>query len=408
MTAEPAITTDAGFAREVLPQGSPQLLVFVGNPTQYHSPIFRMLSERLKGRMLVLYGDDIGARPFFNPEVNSVIEWDVPVLGGFPYKIFPNRAAPDRKGFWSRNNPSLFWHVIKSPAKYVLLHGYDTLSSWYVYFAALLSGKKIIWRGETVAKPGGGNRRTERIKRLVLPVYFRGVSRVLWSCLNNRDYLASYLGKQTQKFVRFPCAVDNDFFRSYRFDDAARAEARGEHGIPADHMVIATCSRLTKRKRTRLILEAMARMSSRKVTLLVIGDGPERGALEDYARAHDLSLHMTGFVGQIEVARLLALSDVFVLLSLYDASPKALNEAMNFPLGMIASTGVGTARDLVHPGVNGHLFEAGQEEDLVHWLNDWAEDPEALRAMAARNDEILKDYTITEDVENLVEAMDLG
>lgn len=393
------------FPREVTPQIDPRLLVFVGNPTQYHSPIFRKLSDALGGAMQVMYGDDIGARPFFNREVNATIEWDVPVLGGFAYKIFKNRSSSDSKGFWSRNNPGLIRHVWRSKASHVLLHGYDTLSSWYVYFAALLSGKKIIWRGETVSKPGDGVSRTERLKRLILPLYFRGVHKVLWSCLNNRDYLATHLGSQTHKFVRFPCAVENDFFRAYRLDADAVAAARRDRGIPENHMVIATCSRLTKRKRTRLILDAIANMSTDNVTLLIIGDGPERSSLEARADELGVSLRVTGFVGQIKVAQLLALSDVFALLSVYDASPKALNEAMNFPLAMIAAKGVGTARDLVRPGENGYLFETGQDDDLVRWLEAWAGDPAARRAMAARNHGILEEYTIEEDVCNLLESI---
>lgn len=408
MAALGSVTVPKGadFPREVAPRGEPRLMVFVGNPTQYHSPIFRKLSDALDGRMQVMYGDDIGARPFFNPEVNAVIEWDVPVLGGFAYKIFDNRASSDAKGFWSRNNPGLIGHVMRSKANHVLLHGYDTLSSWYVYFAALLSGKKIIWRGETVPKPGNPLTRNERIKRAVLPTYFCGVHKVLWSCRNNRDYLATHLGRQTHKFVRFPCAVDNDFFRAYRMDDAGRAEARRAMGIPEDHLVIATCSRLTIRKRTHLILEAMARMTSPRVTLLVIGDGPERAALEAQAAELGVNIHVAGFVGQKSVARYLAVSDVFALLSYYDASPKALNEAMNFPLGMIASTGVGTARDLVRPGQNGHLFETGQDDELVDWLDDWATYPDRLAAAGAANEAILTEYTIEENVANLVAAIE--
>lgn len=405
MSAEQHITPAADFPREITPGGPPELLVFAGNPTQYHSPIFRRLSKALGGRMQVMYGDDIGARPFFNPEVNAVIEWDVPVLGGFPYKIFDNRASPEQKGFWSRNNPALLSYVMRSSASHVLLHGYDTLSSWYVYFSALMSGKKIIWRGETVAKPGNPVTWAEQIKRLVLPVYFRFVDKVLWSCLNNRDYLSRHLGGQTHKLARFPCAVDNEFFRNYRLDDARKVEARRAHGIAPDHMVVVTCSRLTKRKRTHLIIDAMSKMTTDQVTLLIIGDGPERATLEDQARRLGVSLHLVGFVGQTEVAKLLALSDVFALLSFYDASPKALNEAMNFPLAVIASTGVGTARDLVRSGQNGYLFETGQEVDLVHWLQGWANDPESRHTMGAQNEEILKEYTIEEDVAILMEAM---
>ena len=167
------IDSDLEYPKEVAPIGNPKLLVFVGNPTQYHSPIFRKLSDELGGKLQIMYGDDIGARPFFNPEVNSIVEWDIPLLEGFPYKIFKNLTSSKRKGFWSRINLALLGHVYKSPASHVLIHGYDTLSSIFVYLAAIFSGKKIIWRGETVFKPGKQVNFNERLKRLILPIYFR-------------------------------------------------------------------------------------------------------------------------------------------------------------------------------------------------------------------------------------------
>jgi len=391
------------FDRAVPPTEPPRLLVFVGNPTQYHSPIFRKLSDALGGRMEVMYGDDIGARPFFNAEVNAVIDWDIPVLGGFPYRIFPNRAQSDRKGFWSRNNPSMIWHVYRSPATHILLHGYDTLSSWYVYFAALLSGKKIIWRGETVAKIGQRPGRMEIVKRTVLPIYFRLCNKILYSCSNNRDYLSTFTPNSEQKFVPFPCAVDNDFFRKNAVADIGEQQSlRNELNIPEGHVVIATCSRLTKRKRTDAILDAIARLPERRATLLVIGDGPERPALVKRAKELGVSLVIAGFVGQLKVARLLSISDIFILLSIYDPSPKALNEAMSFPIPIVASTGVGTARDLVQHGVNGYLFEAGQEEALTGWLKQWIDNPEKRRAMGQANAAIIAGYSIDIDVRNVM------
>lgn len=388
-----------------MPKRPPRLLVFAGNPTQYHAPLFRQLSKALQGRLFVMFGGSCGLRPFYNPEIKSVIKWDVPTVGGYPYKVFKTLAPPRSRSFFRWNNPGMIGTVLFSSASHVLIHGYDTVSSFYVYFSALISGKKIIWRGETVPKLGAKRSLTSLLKRLILPLYLKGVEKVLWSCLNNRDYLASYLGRHTNKLVRFPCAVDNAFFGSHQLNETEVAAARAAIGLPSDHMVIATCSRLTKRKRTYLLIDAIACMSTNKVTLLVIGDGPERGPLEDQARRLGVSTYFVGFVGQVKVAKLLALSDVFSLLSFYDASPKALNEAMNFPLAMVASTGVGTARDLVRPGVNGYLFETGEEDALVNCLEDWANDPCSRRQMGGKNDEILRDYTIEEDVVNLLEAM---
>jgi glycosyltransferase involved in cell wall biosynthesis len=148
-------------------------------------------------------------------------------------------------------------------------------------------------------------------------------------------------------------------------------------------------------------------MSTKKVTLLIIGDGPERLALEEQAKRLNISVRIFGFVGQIEVAKLLAISDIFALLSFYDASPKALNEAMNFPLAMIASSGIGTARDLVRMGENGYIFNAGQENDLISWLDNWANDINCCRSNGSMNEKILEEYTIEEDVNNLLSIIDV-
>lgn len=391
--------------REVPPSKKPHLLVFVGNPTQYHSPIFRGLSAALDGSIEVLYGDAIGAEPFYSEELASTIEWDVPILEGFPYKIFKNNASSSSKGFWSRNNPKIIFHVFKSPAKFVLLHGYDTISSWYVYFAALFSRKKIIWRGETIAKPGGDRFVTSVLKRLILPLYFCMCYRVLYSCTNNRDYLSRYINAK-KKFVSFPCAVDNDYFRIHGLiDKRDRNELRKLIGIKEKDFVIATCSRLTKRKRTHLLIEAISKMRNKNVVLLIIGNGPEKESLEKLAKENDVKIIVVGFVGQSEVARYLSISNAFSLMSSYDASPKALNEALSFALPLIVSDGVGTAKDLVLDGKNGFLIANGYENKLPDLFDDLIYDTQLLKNLEHYNNNLLNIYSINEDVRMLMDVI---
>ena len=212
------------------------LLIYAGNPTQYHAPLFRAIEALPSAKIEVLFGDEIGAKPFYNPELSSVIEWDVPVLEGYPHRFFENRSSSDRKGFWSRNNPSMIPYVWGSKSCYVLLHGYDTLSAWYVYFTALASGKKIIWRGETIEPKGGAKGWTSILKSMILPIYFRGCHKVLYSCKANREYLTKFLSGQADKLVSFPCAVDNAFFEAHRLTDVDELKAvRAEFGLPDDH-----------------------------------------------------------------------------------------------------------------------------------------------------------------------------
>jgi len=328
----------------------------------------------------------------------------VPVLSGYPYRFIRNLARHDSRGFWSRNNPAMVPYIFCNKSRYVLIHGYDTLSSWYVYFAALWSRKIIIWRGETIESKEGGWTLTKFIKALVLPLYFRGCSTVLYSCISNYECLEKYVPKH--KLVSFPCAVDNDFFQKNRIEDADELrELRLENGLPEDHMVIASCSRLTKRKRIDLNIKAIAKMRDRNVSLLLIGDGPERETLQAMANSLGVNVVVTGFVGQVKVAKLFSVVDVFVLLSSYDASPKALNEAMSFPIPLVVSDGVGTARDLVREGINGYIYRDGEEDALVEYFNQFAENPDTRVEMGRENANLLKNYSFDTNVLNLVNAI---
>lgn len=381
------------------------LLVYVGNPTQYHSPIWRAIAHS-EIEVEVLFGDEIGAKPFYSAECASIIEWDVPVLEGYAHRFFKNWSASSRKGFWSRTNPSIFSYVFRNNSAYVLIHGYDTASSWLVYFAALLSRKKIIWRGETIEPRGGGRKWIKTVKSIVLPIYFLGCHKMLYSCILNKLYLEKFLPVNSPKLVSFPCAVDNSFFCTNRLNETADKERlRQELGLPENHVVIASCSRLTKRKRIELIIESISRMTSKEVSLLLIGDGVENQSLTRLAKSLGVQLKVTGIVGQYKVAQLLSIVDVFVLMSSYDASPKALNEAANYAIPLIASEGIGTSRDLVHHGVNGYVICAGEESRLTGYFDLLVSDPKKRKKMGEKTKDIIENYSIDSDLDGLREAM---
>ena len=52
----------------------------------------------------------------------------------------------------------------------------------------------------------------------------------------------------------------------------------------------------------------------------------------------------------------MSISDLYCLVSNFDASPKSINEAMNFKLPVITRNTVGTAGDLVINGFNGYII----------------------------------------------------
>jgi glycosyltransferase involved in cell wall biosynthesis len=122
---------------------------------------------------------------------------------------------------------------------------------------------------------------------------------------------------------------------------ATRAAVRAELGLPADAFVVGTVGRLVREKNQPLLVRAMAPLVSAHARLVVVGDGPERPALEA-ARAElgerARFVHALGARG--DVPRLLTAFDVFALSSDSEGLPLVVIEAMAAALPVV-STAVG-------------------------------------------------------------------
>jgi glycosyltransferase involved in cell wall biosynthesis len=119
--------------------------------------------------------------------------------------------------------------------------------------------------------------------------------------------------------------------------------------------------------------------------LTLIGDGPERRALEDQARAMGLSGMVTfaGYKGQAEVAQALRETDILVLPSFAEGLPVVLMEALaaRVPVLTTRIAGVG---ELVEDGISGRLVAPGDPVALTDALCAMLDaTPEERAAMGA-------------------------
>lgn len=127
---------------------------------------------------------------------------------------------------------------------------------------------------------------------------------------------------------------------------------------------VAFCARLVPNKGLDALLHAIAKRP--RVTLLVIGDGPERAKCEALAKKLDISerVEFRGWLSsQEDVLRALMSAKIFVMNSLSEGGPRIALEAMACGLPVIA-TKVGVMPDVIEDGKNG-LFTTGNPEDLI-------------------------------------------
>jgi glycosyltransferase involved in cell wall biosynthesis len=146
------------------------------------------------------------------------------------------------------------------------------------------------------------------------------------------------------------------------------------------------------------LIEAAAelrRMNAQVPLFLMIGDGPERAALEDRVRrmGHAADFHFVGSVPHADVPSLLRLAQLgvapfetrrhrYLEIDFYWSPFKVLEYmAMALP---VVTIDVPALRQIVRPGSEGILYPEGDVGALASALRRLIEDPEEARTMGAR------------------------
>jgi glycosyltransferase involved in cell wall biosynthesis len=177
-------------------------------------------------------------------------------------------------------------------------------------------------------------------------------------------------------------------------DPVRRRATREELGIPLDAWVAGTVGRLAPEKDQALLVDAMAPLLSARRRLVVVGDGPNAGALR--ARIAGIQggeyVHMLG--GREDVESILASLDAFALTSRTEGLPLVLLEAMATGLPVV-STAVGGIPDLLTDGVTGFLVPPGDGPALTDRLASLSSDGALSRRVgAAGRQEVLARHSV--------------
>tara|TARA_B100000963_G_scaffold359204_1_gene385817 strand:+ start:1143 stop:2294 length:1152 start_codon:yes stop_codon:yes gene_type:complete len=343
-----------------------KIAIYCGNVSTYHTPIFKKLSQNQNLDINVMFGSDEAFRPFFNKEFNHILHFDKKIVEGFKHTFFYNFLENDsRRGFFCRINPGMFFHILFTKYDYVIIFGYDTLSSWLVFIASLLTRKKIIWRGEAIDRK---NRPlTKLLKKIVLPLYFYPVYKICFSCEKNYKYLSNY-SFDKKKFIFFPSAVDNQYYQNQFLKNInKKIQILKDLRINENKFIMLVVGRLTKRKNVVQIIETLKLLKNNNIQILIIGDGPEKNNIKNSIYKNNIDGKLLGYLKQEEISRVFTICDFLCIFSNYDASPKVINEVMNFGKPIIARNTIGTAGDLVIHNYNGYIVNNSQ--DLLNSLN---------------------------------------
>jgi len=209
-----------------------------------------------------------------------------------------------------------------------------------------------------------------------------------------RDYCAAH-GLPAERFT----VIDNGN-PPPRPSDVSRAELLRELNLPDDARLIGVVSRLWQQKRVKDLIWAadLLRVLHDNLRLLVIGDGPQRGMLERFARlASDLE-HIRFLGHRDDVWRIMPHFDVFWNGSTSEGQSNAMMEAMAAGVPVVASDIAGN-RSLVVHGETGYLVPIAARAARARATDQILNDPVlAARLAAAAKRRIAEQFTVEKNV----------
>jgi glycosyltransferase involved in cell wall biosynthesis len=343
------------------------LAFVVERPTQFEVPFYRHAAADPAHRLRVLYTDPCGAAPVFDPEIGRSVSWGIDLLGGYEHAICPDAAALKRE-------------LRRTRYDLVLVNGYTR--RLYVLAAALAraAGAPVGLRLDSALFESPPPRALA--KRLVFDLYLKRMYRLFFGVGSlTLDYLR-FFGVPEERLALFPYAVDVEAFRrGSALSPAQRALARARLGIPEDARVLLAITKLNPREAPWDLLRAYARRYDNDRWVVIAGDGPERPALEAFARERGLErVVFLGYVPYPELPALYAMSDIFLHPVQEERWGVSVQEALACGLPVITSSRVGAARDLIVAGTNGATYTAGDDAELARRIDEVLRlDPAAVR-----------------------------
>jgi phosphatidyl-myo-inositol dimannoside synthase len=223
---------------------------------------------------------------------------------------------------------------------------------------------------------------------VTIPGRLPGTRAVLGEVLRKSSLVASagaYCAAEAERAARtelpvviIPPGVDTHRMAPLAGED--RERARASYGLEPDAEVVLTLSRLVPRKGMDRLIEAVARLAPARprLTLLVAGDGRDRGRLERLATDLEAPVRFLDRVPDNAMAQLYASADVFAMMC---RSRWAGLEQEGFGIVFVEAAACGVAQMAGDSGGAAEAVADGQTGVVVNDPRDQLEVAAALSAM---------------------------
>jgi len=340
----------------------------------YRIPLFQRLAAENQDILIeVLHGGDLGKRYANLPEGFVNRQYRNIIIRLFGYTIVLQAGV--------------LINVLLNPPELLILEGtFGVLTNiLLIFLRSIRNEKTIYWTAGWDNPLVSGKRHWLK-------------SKIIAQLLKLSDGAIVYGSEASRYLVRHGLAQDKIWIAQNTID-VERIAAEHDHWGTQGNLIkrqmgletrkiILYVGGLGKLKRVDVLLDAFAQLHSEldDIACVIVGDGEHLIELKKWADRKDIQdVH---FVGEVieGVEAYFALGDVFAMPG---SGGLAINQAMALGLPVVASVADGTQKDLIIPGENGYLVEAGNVDELKRCLKEVLCDPARAARMEKKSLELV-------------------
>lgn len=356
--------------------------VVVNKPMHFDVPFFRFVAESADSGMTVIYtSEEHLAGPGYDPEIGASLSWGLDLLGGYEYVIMP-RGADVR---WMKS------HLQEQHYDLLIVNGYNTRGAVAALIASRSAQVQVALRLDSALF--NNTHLGKLAAKRALFVWLRQTCSHFFAVSKGTAKLLERLGVDRHRISYFPYTVNLAWFET---ESAAarvrRPSLRERFGLPTEpRPVILSVAKFSRREAPWDLIDAFDMLSGTEACLWLVGDGPDRPALEARAREVTARIVFGGYVPFQDLPSVYAASDIFVHPAANEPWGVSVQEALASGLPVIGSSHVGAAQDLIEDGLNGYVYECGDVADLSRKIERLLQ--RDIRQLCESDVTVLRDYT---------------
>ena len=386
-----------------------RVLFVASHPVQYQAPVFSQLMAEQDFDIHVAYCTLKGAEAAHDPEFGASVQWDVPLLDGYPWTHVPN-CGSGKESFFGLRNPGLWKLIRKGNYDAVVSYvGYVRATFWIAYLGAKSSRAAFLFGTDASSlAPRDGRSWKTSVKKILWPWLFRLADQVIVPSAASVQMMRE-LAIPEDRISLTPFVVENEWWIA-QASRTNRNSTRTEWGVSERDLVVLFCAKLQDWKRPLDLLRAFAKAAVPDSVLIFAGEGPLRSQIESEAAALGIAsrVRILGFINQSQLPSVYSAADLFVLPSGYDPCPVVVCEAMLCGCPVVVSDEIRGRFDLVRPELTGDIFPCGNVDALAASLQRLLSDRTRLATLAANASARMENWSPRENIAATVEAISIA